>query len=89
MEFNIFYLHNDIPFFQLINGTGLLSFLESEANVTSRKMPGKCIGLLFYASYCPFSCLAAPYFNALPRTFPAIKFAAIDSMKHYRYDMLC
>jgi len=62
----------------------MLTLLESEASVVSRKMPGKCVGLLFYSSWCPFSCLAAPYFNALPRTFPAIKFAAIDSMKHYR-----
>ncbi|XP_065351878.1 thioredoxin domain-containing protein 15 isoform X1 [Cloeon dipterum] len=71
---------------ELINGTGLLSILESEANVTSRRVAGRCVGLLFYAGWCPFSCFAAPYFNALPRTFPAIKFAAIDSMKHYSWN---
>ncbi|XP_059491335.1 thioredoxin domain-containing protein 15 [Neocloeon triangulifer] len=71
---------------ELVNGTGLLALLETEANVTSRKTPGRCVGLLFYASWCPFSCLAAPFFNALPRTFPAVKFAAIDSMKHYSWN---
>lgn len=68
---------------ELVNATGLLSLLESEANVTSRRSPAQCLAIMFYASWCPFSCLAAPHFNALPRAYPDIKVAAIDSMKHY------
>jgi len=37
---------------------------------------------LFYARWCPFSAKAAPHFNALPRAFPSVRVAAVDSSVH-------
>jgi thiol-disulfide isomerase/thioredoxin len=34
------------------------------------------------SEWCPFSAKAAPHFNALPRAYPPIRVAAIDSSKH-------
>ncbi|KAL1117655.1 hypothetical protein AAG570_003970 [Ranatra chinensis] len=45
-------------------------------------MEAECLILLFYSRTCPFSCLAAPHFNALPRAFPTIKMAAINAIQY-------
>ncbi|XP_066994531.2 thioredoxin domain-containing protein 15 [Anabrus simplex] len=67
---------------ELVNSTRLMSILITESNVTSRRSVAECTTVLFYARYCPFSCMAAPHFNALPRAFPDIKMVAVDAMKH-------
>lgn len=71
---------------ELINSTRLLNLLVSDTNVTRRRQPAECVMILFYARYCPFSSLAAPHFNALPRAFPDIKMAAIDAMKYHSFN---
>ena len=59
-----------------------MNLLHIEPNITSRQSPGNCVVVLFYSVSCPFSSLAAPHFNALPKYFPDIKMAAIDAMKY-------
>uniref|UniRef100_A0A1B6E4C2 Thioredoxin domain-containing protein n=2 Tax=Clastoptera arizonana TaxID=38151 RepID=A0A1B6E4C2_9HEMI len=67
---------------ELVNSTRLMNLLTSDANITSRLIQGECLMLLFYANTCPFSCMAAPHFNALPRAFPSVKMAAINAFTH-------
>ncbi|XP_075235909.1 thioredoxin domain-containing protein bug [Lycorma delicatula] len=63
---------------ELVNSTRLLSLLTTDVNITSKTTKANCVVLLFYARTCPFSCMAAPHFNALPRAFPAVKMAAVN-----------
>ena len=44
-----------------------------------------CYVLLFFARWCQFSVRFAPFFNALPRTFPGLDFVAYDVSKSLRY----
>lgn len=71
---------------QLVNDTELIKLLLPDVNVTSRDTPAKCIAVLFYSKYCPFSSVAAPHFNALPRAFPAIKMVAINAMMYHLFN---
>ncbi|CAG2066841.1 unnamed protein product, partial [Timema podura] len=71
------------PSVELVNNTRLVSILVTEPNITNRRTPADCVVLLFYARFCPFSSMAAPHFNALPRAFPRIQMAAVDAMKHH------
>lgn len=71
---------------ELVNTTRLSSLLTSDPNVTSRLMEGSCLALFFFSPSCPFSCLAAPHFNALPRAFPNIKMAAINAIQHQTFN---
>nr|XP_023020113.1 thioredoxin domain-containing protein 15 [Leptinotarsa decemlineata] len=64
---------------QLTNDTELFKLLQSNVNITDREIPSLCVVVLFYKKYCPFSALAAPHFNALPRAFPDIKMVAINA----------
>nr|BAN20402.1 conserved hypothetical protein [Riptortus pedestris] len=71
---------------ELVNTTRLSSLLTADPNVTSRLMEGSCLALFFFSPSCPFSCLAAPHFNALPRAFPNIKMAAINAIQHQTFN---
>ncbi|GLH07881.1 hypothetical protein R5R35_000697 [Gryllus longicercus] len=71
---------------ELVNSTRLVSILITESNVTDRRTNADCALVLFYARYCPFSSMAAPHFNALPRAFPDIKLAAVDAMKYHSFN---
>uniref|UniRef100_A0A0A9XSC3 Thioredoxin domain-containing protein 15 n=1 Tax=Lygus hesperus TaxID=30085 RepID=A0A0A9XSC3_LYGHE len=71
---------------ELVNSTRLITLLTPNPNVTSRHMEAQCVVLLFYSRTCPFSCLAAPHFNALPRAFPAIKMAAVNAMTYQSFN---
>ncbi|CAH0382223.1 unnamed protein product [Bemisia tabaci] len=71
---------------ELINSTRLHNLLAVDANVTSRTAPAECIVILFYAKTCPFSAMAGPHFNALPRAFPTIKIAALNALKHQSHN---
>ncbi|CAF4727380.1 unnamed protein product, partial [Rotaria sp. Silwood2] len=44
-----------------------------------------CYVLLFFARWCHFSIRFAPYFNAIPRSFPGLDFVAYDVSKSLRY----
>jgi len=44
-----------------------------------------CYILLFFARWCQFSVRFAPYFNAIPRSFPGLDFVAYDVSKSLRY----
>lgn len=72
--------------FQIVNATKLIMLLHTEPTVTNRQVPGHCIIVLFYSPSCPFSCMAAPHFNALPRFFPHIKMVAVDAMKYHSFN---
>ncbi|KAG8281524.1 cell redox homeostasis [Homalodisca vitripennis] len=69
---------------ELVNSTRLVNLLGTDPNITSRGQKADCVVLLFYARTCPFSCMAAPHFNALPRAFPAIKMAAVNALQYQR-----
>lgn len=71
---------------QLVNDTELIKLLLPDVNVTSKDTPAKCIAVLFYSKYCPFSSMAAPHFNALPRAFPDIKMVAINAMMYHLFN---
>lgn len=71
---------------QLVNDTELIKLLLPNPNVTSKETPGNCVGVLFYSKYCPFSSMAAPHFNALPRAFPDIKMVAINAMMYHLFN---
>lgn len=43
-----------------------------------------CYILLFFARWCHFSVRFAPYFNAIPRSFPGLDFVAYDVSKSLR-----
>ncbi|KAK5641441.1 hypothetical protein RI129_009988 [Pyrocoelia pectoralis] len=64
----------------LVNDTELIKFLSTNPNITSKETPANCITILFYSKYCPFSSMAAPHFNALPRAFPTLKMVAINAV---------
>jgi len=66
----------------MINGSVFLSLLKQNPNITSRGQVANCSIILFYATWCPFSILAAPHLNALPRSFPSMNFYAIDAHLH-------
>ncbi|KAG5885503.1 hypothetical protein JTB14_013521 [Gonioctena quinquepunctata] len=68
---------------QLLNDTELIKLLQPDSKVTDREIPSLCVVVLFYSKYCPFSALAAPHFNALPRAFPDIKVVAINAMIYH------
>lgn len=70
---------------ELVGGRKLIKILLTDANVT-KDSPGECVLILFYATFCPFSSMAAPYFNALSRAFPDVKMAAIDAMKFHVFN---
>ncbi|XP_068913349.1 thioredoxin domain-containing protein 15 [Tenebrio molitor] len=71
---------------QLVNDTELIKLLLPQSNITSRDVPASCILVLFYSKYCPFSSMAAPHFNALPRAFPDIKMVAINAMVYHLFN---
>ncbi|BES87957.1 thioredoxin domain containing 15 [Nesidiocoris tenuis] len=71
---------------ELVKSSRLVKLLIPNPNITSRHMEAQCVVLLFYSRTCPFSCLAAPHFNALPRAFPAIKMAAVNAMKYQSFN---
>ncbi|RZC42397.1 glyoxylate reductase/hydroxypyruvate reductase [Asbolus verrucosus] len=71
---------------QLVNDTELIKLLLSQTNITTRDVPANCILVLFYSKYCPFSSMAAPHFNALPRAFPDIKMVAINAMVYHLFN---
>ncbi|XP_073977340.1 thioredoxin domain-containing protein bug isoform X2 [Rhodnius prolixus] len=71
---------------ELVNSTRLVQLLMPDPNITHRLMEAECVVLLFYSRTCPFSCLAAPHFNALPRAFPSIKIAAVNAMIHQSFN---
>lgn len=75
----------DFICFQLVNSTRLLGLLTTDVNITSKTTKAECVVLLFYARTCPFSCMAAPHFNALPRAFPSVKMAAVNVFAYQRY----
>lgn len=65
---------------QLVNDTELLKFTLPDPNITGKDSIAKCVVVLFYSKQCPFSCGAAPHFNALARAFPDLKIVAINAM---------
>ncbi|XP_018579858.1 thioredoxin domain-containing protein 15 [Anoplophora glabripennis] len=71
---------------QLANDTELIKLLQADPKVTDRDVPGLCVVVLFYSKYCPFSSMAAPYYNALPRAFPDIKMVAINAMMYHLFN---
>lgn len=71
---------------KLVNASELVKILMPDGNVTSKDAAAECVFILFYAKYCTFSSMAAPHFNALPRAFPNLKFAAIDAMRHHIFN---
>ncbi|RZF43786.1 hypothetical protein LSTR_LSTR006327 [Laodelphax striatellus] len=68
--------HNSLTV-ELVNSTRLMNMLTTSPNITSKATKAECTVVLFFSRTCPFSCMAAPHFNALPRAFPTIKVAAI------------
>uniref|UniRef100_A0A224XGT4 Putative conserved plasma membrane protein n=1 Tax=Panstrongylus lignarius TaxID=156445 RepID=A0A224XGT4_9HEMI len=71
---------------ELVNSSRLVQLLMPDPNITHRLMEAECVVLLFYSRTCPFSCLAAPHFNALPRAFPSIKMAAVNAMMYQSFN---
>ncbi|KAF5290594.1 hypothetical protein FQR65_LT11546 [Abscondita terminalis] len=74
------------PQVHLVNDTELIKFLLPNPNITSKETPANCIVILFYSKYCPFSSMAAPHFNALPRAFPTLKMVAINAMWYHIFN---
>nr|CAH7734928.1 unnamed protein product [Callosobruchus chinensis] len=71
---------------QITNDTELIKILQPDTKITDRDMPALCVLVLFYSRYCPFSSMAAPHFNALPRAFPDIKMVAINAMIYHLFN---
>ncbi|XP_026473909.1 thioredoxin domain-containing protein 15 [Ctenocephalides felis] len=71
---------------EIVNRTELLQLLLPVGNATSSHQSGRCLLIFFYAPFCPFSSMAAPYFNALPRVFPDIKMAALDASLYQTFN---
>nr|CAI5854508.1 unnamed protein product [Callosobruchus analis] len=71
---------------QITNDTELIKILQPDTNVTDRDTPALCVLVLFYSKYCPFSSMAAPHFNALPRAFPDVKMVAINAMIYHLFN---
>ena len=69
---------------KVINGTTFLKLMSERhnPNITNRSTPGECSLVIFYASWCPFSAMAAPSFNGLARLYPDVRLYAIDSSKY-------
>ncbi|KAF5306261.1 hypothetical protein FQA39_LY08959 [Lamprigera yunnana] len=55
-------------------------------NITNKDTTANCILVLFYSRHCPFSSMAAPHFNALPRAFPTLKMVAINAMWYHIFN---
>lgn len=70
---------------ELVNSTRLLSLLVVNPNIT-RAVSADCLGVYFFARWCPFSTMAAPHINALPRAFPNIRMVAVDAMKYHTFN---
>ncbi|CAL8129564.1 unnamed protein product [Orchesella dallaii] len=65
---------------EIVNMTHLLQgILVSNPTIKTRSTPSNCTVVFFYTYWCPWSAKAAPHFNALPRAFRNIRFAAVDS----------
>ncbi|XP_057659875.1 thioredoxin domain-containing protein 15 [Diorhabda carinulata] len=71
---------------QLTNDTELIKLLQPDPKITERDEPGLCVVVLFYSKHCPFSTMAAPHFNALPRAFPDVKMVAINAMMYHLFN---
>ncbi|KAJ8964185.1 hypothetical protein NQ317_013599 [Molorchus minor] len=71
---------------QLINDTELIKLLQPDPKVIDRDIPGLCVMVLFYSHLCPFSSMAAPHYNALPRVFPDVKIVAINAMMYHLFN---
>ncbi|XP_076271209.1 thioredoxin domain-containing protein bug [Rhynchophorus ferrugineus] len=72
---------------QLVNDTELIKLLVPDPKIASDKNAAAlCIAVLFYSKTCPFSSMAAPHFNALPRAFPDIKMVAINAMRYHLFN---
>ena len=69
---------------EVMNGTTFLKLMSDRhnPNITNRSTPGECTLVIFYASWCPFSAMAAPSFNGLARIYPDVKLYAVDSSKY-------
>ncbi|KAJ1522338.1 hypothetical protein ONE63_002632 [Megalurothrips usitatus] len=76
---------NVTPEVELVNSTRLLSLLVVNPNIT-RAVSADCLGVYFFARWCPFSTMAAPHINALPRAFPNIRMVAVDAMKYHVFN---
>lgn len=76
---------NITPEVELVNSTRLLSLLVVNPNIT-RAVSADCLGVYFFARWCPFSTMAAPHINALPRVFPNIRMVAVDAMKYHVFN---
>lgn len=72
--------------FQIVNSTQLLTLMNVQANVTSPQTPATCLLVFFYSPSCPFSCKAAPYFNAFARVYTGIKMAAVDTSSRHNFN---
>ncbi|XP_050297813.1 thioredoxin domain-containing protein 15 [Anthonomus grandis grandis] len=78
---------NNMATVHLVNDTELIQLLVPDPKIGSEKnAPGQCIAVLFYSKNCPFSSIAAPHFNALPRAFPNIKMVAINAMRYHLFN---
>ncbi|XP_030758586.1 thioredoxin domain-containing protein 15 [Sitophilus oryzae] len=72
---------------QLVNDTELIKLLVPDGKISVEKdSPAVCIAVLFYSKNCPFSSMAAPHFNALPRAFPDIRMVAINAMRYHLFN---
>lgn len=74
--------YNGSAVVEIVNTSRFIQILRSRVNVTMRREPARCLVALFFARSCPFSAMAAPHFNALPRAFPSMQMVAVDAMKH-------
>lgn len=70
----------------LVNDTELMSILTHNPNITAKDEAAPCCLILFYSKYCPFSSMAAPHFNALPRAFPDVRMLAINAMLYHIFN---
>lgn len=70
---------------EIVNSTRLLNLLVVNPNIT-RAITADCLGVYFFARWCPFSTMAAPHLNALPRAFPNLRIVAVDAMKYHMFN---
>ncbi|KAL4721629.1 hypothetical protein ACJJTC_013472 [Scirpophaga incertulas] len=71
------------PTVEIVNGSYLGKLLQIKPDITSRATEADCVLVFFFAKACPFSAHAAPYFNALARSYPNVKMVALDALKDY------
>ncbi|CAG9788895.1 unnamed protein product [Diatraea saccharalis] len=71
------------PSVEIINGSYLAKLLQINPDITSRDVEADCVLVLFFARACPFSAHAAPYYNALARSYPNVKMVALDALKYH------